>query len=349
MSACPRILLVEDDPDTADLIRQTLADHFGSECVVHCSTVNEALARDVTAIDLVLTDMNLPDGTGLDVLTSQLQYRADLPIVVVTAESILDNALSAIRQGAYDYIVKTGDYLFAIPVIVEKNLAMWRTKQENARLQNRLQSTLEEVRVKNRQLEEAVHKLESMASKDPLTSLANRRAFGQVMQRCFAEASRYEHDLACTMIDLDGFKHLNDTLGHPAGDEMLLRTARVLEANCRCSDIAGRFGGDEFILVMPQTDRRTAEQAAGRIVDEFLLSARGMLGTGDLADRVGISMGIATLRTSNAANPEQLIAHADHALYRAKQSTETHLMSYCPTESGPATIASAEVAIRNEG
>ena len=137
-------LIVDDEPDIRDLLEITLT-RMG---ITTYTAPDLASARELLQQhnpQLCLTDMNLPDGTGLDVLTSQLQYRADLPIVVVTAESILDNALSAIRQGAYDYIVKTGDYLFAIPVIVEKNLAMWRTKQENARLQNRLQSTLSSI------------------------------------------------------------------------------------------------------------------------------------------------------------------------------------------------------------
>jgi two-component system cell cycle response regulator len=328
----PRILLVEDDPDTADRIRQTLTDHFGSDCVTHCATMAEALAEDEQAIDLVLTDMTLPDGSGLDLLTRLLDRRADLPVVLVTESSIHERALAAIRQGAYDYIAKAGDYLSAILVIVEKNLTIWKTKQENARLHDRLKRTLEELRVKNSQLEELVLQLKTVAAKDPLTGLANRRAFGQAMEQCFAEACRYGHDLACIMIDLDGFKNLNDTLGHPAGDEMLQRTARVLKETCRRSDIAGRFGGDEFILLMPQTDMSTARQAARRILDQFVRSARDMLGDSETADRISISMGLATLHDSKPADPEQLIAHADAALYSAKQSRGTNIMGYQPQD-----------------
>lgn len=324
----PRILLVEDDPDTADLMVETLADHFGSGGVRHCNTVNKAITCDVNAIDIVLTDMNLPDGSGLDVLTKLLHRRPDLPVVVVTAEGVLDNALAAIRKGAYDYIVKAGDYLFAIPVVVEKNLAIWRTKQENQLLQEQLQKTLEEVRIKNKQLEEAVNKLETMAATDPLTGLANRRAFNQAMQRCFAEAGRYEHDLACIMVDLDGFKNLNDSLGHPAGDEALQRTARVLEAHCRRSDIAGRYGGDEFILLLPQTDLATAEQVANRIFEQFTQAVDTIFGNTVQRTALSMSMGVATLRQSRPLTPEQLIAHADHALYRAKQSGKTQIVSY---------------------
>ena len=324
----PSLILVEDDPNIAAAICEKLVDHFGPDCVDHYGTVGGALSCDVERIDLVLTNMNLPDGSGLDLLSQLLERRADLPVVMVTDEGILENALTAIRCGAYDYILKAGDYLFAIPVVVEKNLAIFKTKQENARLHDQLTQTVEQVRVKNRQLEQMVSKLEAMAATDPLTGLANRRAIGDAVQRCFAEASRYQHDLACIMIDLDGFKRLNDTLGHQAGDELLVNTARVLGANCRRSDLAGRFGGDEFVLLLPQTDLPTAEQVAQRICEQFEISAKAMLEDLDLFERVTMSIGVSTLYHSRPSNPEQLVAHADHALYRAKQNGAVRIMSY---------------------
>ncbi len=150
-------------------------------------------------------------------------------MILVTGEGIIENAARAIRQGAYDYIVKAGDYLFAIPLMVEKNLAIWQTKQENLRLQEQLTRTLEEVSVKNKQLEAAVKQLAAMAATDPLTGLANRRTLALTMERSFAEAVRYGHDLACIMIDLDGFKLLNDTLGHQRGDGILEAVATILK------------------------------------------------------------------------------------------------------------------------
>ena len=326
----PRILLVEDDPDTALLIQETLHDHFAAGCVHHCSSIARALATDLQQIDFVLSDMNLPDGTGLELLSKLLARRKDLPIVIVTGEGILDNALKAISDGAYDYVVKAGDYLFAIPIIVEKNLATWKMKQENIRLHEQLAHTLEEVRVKNDQLEEAVEKLEMMASTDPLTGIANRRAFNQAMERRFAEAMRHDHDLAMIMIDLDGFKQLNDRLGHQAGDLILQRTGRILEANCRRSDLAGRFGGDEFVILLPETDLSTARVAAERIKDEFEHAAAAMLAHANPPVPVSMSIGISCLRHSQPVNPDQLVAHADEALYKAKATGKTRIIIYNP-------------------
>ena len=324
----PRILLIEDDPDTALLIQETLHDHFGSGCVRHCASVARALSADVAAFDIVLSDMNLADGTGLDVLSKLLARRKDLPIVLVTGEGIIDNALRAISCGAYDYVVKTGDYLFAIPIVVEKNLAIWRTKEENVRLHSQLGRTLEEVRIKNEQLEEAVAKLETMASTDPLTGIANRRAFNQAMERRFAEAMRYDHDLAVVMIDLDGFKQLNDRMGHQAGDLILQRTGRILEANCRRSDLAGRFGGDEFVILLPETDLQTARIVAERVKDEFELTSQTMLSHMTPPVAVSMSIGISCIRHSRPVNPDQLIGHADEALYRAKAAGKTQIVIY---------------------
>lgn len=338
-----QILLIEDDPDTGALIRETLEDHFGVGCVMRCETCAQASNANLEHIDIVLSDMNLPDGSGLIVLSNLLKRRPDLPIVLVTGEGILENALAAISRGAYDYIVKAGDYLWSLPLVVEKNLAIWRTKKENLRLQEELSLTLDEVRVKNDQLQVAVHQLETMALTDPLTGLANRRAFNESIERCFHEAERYGHDLACLMIDLDGFKPINDTLGHPRGDQLLIAVGKVLQANSRKSDICGRFGGDEFVVLLPQTDEGTARTVAHRINEQFLTAASNLFAGTEMTGRVGMSMGLACLQTSRTTSSEQLIAHADHALYRSKQAGRGRLTLYRPTD--PADAANTKVQI----
>jgi len=340
-----KFLLVEDDPDAAMLICETLEDHFGKQCVKHVDTIARAIAAEVADVDMVISDMNLPDGMGLEVIDKLLARRPDLPIIMVTGEAVLELALDAIRKGAYDYVVKAGDYLFAVPVVVEKNMAIWRTKQENIELNEKMTRMLEEVRVKNQQLEEAVDKLETMAATDPLTGLHNRRAFHKVMEQRFAETQRHRYDLACLMIDLDGFKQLNDTLGHQAGDGLLQRASRVLEANCRRSDVAGRYGGDEFIVIFPQTDEATARQIAQRIADEF-----NRLGTASYeredgsTGRVTMSMGLATYQHTRPANPDQMVAFADHALYRAKAEGKTCLRMYQPASQHAAKSSGQSVA-----
>lgn len=319
----PNILLVEDDPDTAELIRETLNDHFGVDNLTHAPTVADALNQDLITFDLVLSDMNLPDGHGLELLDRLLTRRKDLPVIMVTSESDLELATRCIRKGAYDYVVKAGDYLFTIPLIVEKNLAVWQIKVQNLHLHHELEQTLEELRIKNQQLEEAVTKLEAQASTDPLTQLANRRHIQTALERSFSEASRYNTDLAGVMIDLDGFKQLNDTLGHQEGDHLLQIMARVLQANCRRCDIAGRYGGDEFVLLMPHTDPVIAQQVAHRIKMQFVEAARSSFPD---FDGINLSIGIACTSLSRPASADQLVALADAALYRAKQAGKARII-----------------------
>ncbi len=339
MDKQPRLLLIEDDPDTASLIAEALTDHFGEGCVQCHATVAEARTAEIERIDLVICDMNLPDGSGLDVLDDMLARQSDLPVVFVTAEGILDNAVAAIRRGAYDYIVKTGDYLFSIPLIVEKNLAIWKTKHENQQLQEQLAKTLDQVRVKNTQLEEAVEQLQTMAATDPLTGLANRRAFADALSRALAEASRSGHELACIMIDVDGFKKFNDTYGHQQGDALLQGVAHLLLRCCRRSDVAGRFGGDEFIILLPQSDAAKAGQVAQRILAGFVDELRAISDDPTIEGATTLSMGLATLSPREGMTPEQLIANADEALYVAKQAGKNRLVVYDAAPPGQAVSA----------
>jgi len=335
----PKLLLIEDDLDTAELIQECLEDHFSEQCVTTASRLDDARAMDLSIFELILSDMNLPDGSGLELLEEILSLRPDMPVVFVTGEGILENAIRAIRQGAYDYIVKAGDYLFAIPLVVEKNLTLWRVKRDNERLQAELEEKLEEINDKNRQLEDAVNQLETMAATDPLTGLFNRRAFTTTIHRSFAHAHRHEHDLSCVMVDLDGFKMLNDTMGHPDGDEMLQLAAKVMEANCRQSDSLGRFGGDEFIILMPETSIDTAEAVAQRVLSQFEIDAQRILSGRGFGGQLTMSMGIASLQASRGTTPEQLIAAADHALYAAKAAGKGRIRCHTATMTRPGDMS----------
>jgi len=325
----PRLLLIEDDPDTAELMRECIEDHFGAGVVRHVTALAPARAYDLDQIDLVICDMNLPDGLGLELLPEMLRKRPGLPVVFVTAEGILENAIRAVQQGAYDYVVKAGDYLFSLPVIIEKNLALYRIKCQNAQL-------LEEVRIKNQQLQGMVDQLAAIAATDPLTGLANRRSFNEALERQLAEANRRGDDLALMLMDLDGFKQLNDTLGHPQGDAMLMLAAKVLMANCRASDVAGRFGGDEFVLLLCHTDFEEAMTVGRRVTEQFADDAAATLAGAEFTGRVTMSLGLTTLRRGGATGVEQLISQADHAMYAAKAQPRTQVIAYPDQSAVPA-------------
>jgi diguanylate cyclase (GGDEF)-like protein len=212
-----------------------------------------------------------------------------------------------------------GDYLFTIPLVVEKNLAVAKIKRENEELRMEVELALAQVREKNTQLEQSLKKVEEMAATDALTGLYNRRHFGKALEQCFAEAQRYEKDLSCLMIDLDSYKKLNDTYGHQVGDQLLILAGRVITANKRVMDIAARYGGDEFVLLLPHAGAEEAAVVAGRIAEEFFRSSATLLKR-DASMGVTMSIGIGSLKANRPVHADQLLSFADAALYQSKEA-----------------------------
>lgn len=171
----------------------------------------------------------------------------------------------------------------------------------------------------NADLEERVRRrtdqLREMALRDPLTGLHNRRHFDEVLSRSVSEARRYGTPLSCLMIDLDDFKAVNDRFGHPVGDRALILAAQTIATQLRASDVAARFGGDEFVVLLPQTDCRQAEVLSRRIADAYKTRLCESL------PRVsgGLSIGVAALADTSSNAPDVLLRAADRALYHAKQ------------------------------
>lgn len=180
----------------------------------------------------------------------------------------------------------------------------------------RLNSELEE-RVKKRTaaLERANHRFKELAAMDSLTGLYNRRHFNDLLGKFFAESTRYHTDLTCVMIDLDNFKRVNDSLGHQLGDDLLKMTARVIKDCIRESDVAVRYGGDEFIVLMPQTASDDARTSAERIIETFRRDLARELPEASIAS---LSIGLASRASDQPFEPEQLVQLADEALYLAK-------------------------------
>ncbi len=314
---CPRILIVDDDADQRELIADSLLLYFAQatpDRVRGVGSVEECRQADLTDVEVVLLDYNLPDGTGLDALESILS-RADLPIIFVTGQNVIATAAEALRRGAQDYVVKAGDYLFAVPLMVEKAINQHRIRMDNTRLQAQLQATAEELRVKNLQLQESLHEKERLASTDYLTGLINRRHFVELLERHFSEAKRYHFDLTCVMLDLDHYKALNDTLGHQMGDKVLVATAETIRKSLRASDIAARYGGDEFVLLLPHTSVDFAVTVVDRIRREIAVIGQQYTHVGK---SVTASIGLSNLKLDDPPSADVLVAMADRALYAAK-------------------------------
>lgn len=222
-----------------------------------------------------------------------------------------------------DFLVASEAELRALPLVLEKCLAQQRVKQENEKLQQDLGCSLNELAFKNDQLRSANSKLAAMARTDDLTGLYNRRYLNERLDHAWARAERSRRPLAFMMIDLDRFKAINDNLGHQQGDKELRRAAMVIEANCRQVDVTARYGGDEFCVLMPNTEIEQAILVSQRILRQYIYSGRVKC---EGVPPPGMSIGIAHVDLSRPTNAQQLIQHADEAMYAAKSDATTGVM-----------------------
>ncbi len=186
--------------------------------------------------------------------------------------------------------------------------------------------TLRQLRKSQEAISRKNKELEALATQDPLTGLANRRALMENFERQFAKAARESRELSCVMVDIDHFKHINDTLGHAAGDEVICAVANTLFQTYREYDFVGRYGGEEFVVVLPDNGMQNALSIAER-----LRSAIAALADDPLvpASKLSASFGVATL-DNRVENYMALLEHADQALYAAKQGGRNRVMAYDP-------------------
>jgi diguanylate cyclase (GGDEF)-like protein len=178
------------------------------------------------------------------------------------------------------------------------------------------------------ELREAVRELEQLSTTDVLTGLANRRAFYRQLENDYAHAAAYRGELGLLMMDLDGFKQINDTYGHDVGDDVLIT---VGEAIMSCSDsnmTPARLGGDEFVILIRHLSVQECSDIAASISEAFAALLADRLSRFDPIPAVTLSLGLASLRDSNAEGGEILMAMADIALYRAKSRGRSCLVVY---------------------
>lgn len=176
----------------------------------------------------------------------------------------------------------------------------------------------EKVKQRTRELEESNAELKLLASVDPLTKLYNRRYFTSSSQQVLQISKRNKTPLAIIMLDIDDFKHINDTYGHQSGDEVIAFVATVLLDLTRKSDIACRFGGEEFVILLPDTDMNGAYTIAEKIrvrIEEQVLN----LATQERIS-ISVSLGVAEFQAQSDSSLDDIIKKADGAMYRAKQS-----------------------------
>ena len=311
-----KLLIIDDDADQRSLTSEVLEDRFGARCVIGVGSGAEAMNQQLGNFDLILCDWNLPDTNGLELL-EKIKQKCETPVIMVTGENVSEFAAEAIRRGATDYVVKVENYFFTIPLVVQKNLTTAKLARENTMLRRELEISLASVKESNQQLQNALYQVEQMAATDALTGLFNRRHFNIVIEQLFSESLRYEKDLACALIDLDEYKQLNDNYGHQTGDQVLVAVGEILRRTARKSDIAARYGGDEFVLLLPNSDGQEASRLMARVRDDYRRQTADMLKSNR---GLSMSVGIASMVANQPASAAEFLAAADSALYQSKHS-----------------------------
>jgi diguanylate cyclase (GGDEF)-like protein len=329
----PGILIVESDPEVAELLASAMGvgrdegqglfacDPPRSGCVI-VESIASLHRLDLRRFGAALVASVMHDGCGLDVLAYLRGLAPTLPIVVVGAVADSTIAPEAIRGGACEFVLLTGYEHVTIPLAVRKAIVHRQLRHDNEQLQQTLTRSMAELAEMNRRLEKSVARLEDVARTDDLTGLTNRRWLNALLESRWAESERHDLDLGFLMIDLDGFKGLNDTLGHHRGDEVLRQVGALLTETCREIDVAARYGGDEFCVLLPHADLQATMAVARRIAERFENSLADWKLEGS---SVGVSIGAAHRSLSGAASPQELIRHADEAMYAAKKQGR-HLM-----------------------
>jgi diguanylate cyclase len=305
-----RLLIVEDDLPSARSLREMLEHSDDPHFSIRHVTSAQAACDAVRAgdIDVVMLDLGLPDAKDLQALVRLEASVHEIPVIVLTGRSEKSLASDALQFGAEDYLHK-GEIGFdslirSIRYAVERH----RGVRDLARVK--------------KELESANRDLERLTLIDPLTELLNRRGLQQALSREVQHLARGVTGSAVLVIDLDDFKQINDSLGHAAGDVVLKEVGRRLRASVRGVDYVGRVGGDEFMLVLPETDppevTRVAERIRLAVATAIIQHSTGT---------VTLTASIATmLLTSDTPAVDQILARAHLLLDRAKREGKNRVV-----------------------
>ncbi|NDP49105.1 MAG: GGDEF domain-containing response regulator [Sulfuriferula multivorans] len=300
-------ILIVDDLETNVLLLEHMLSEAGYRCVT--STMDPHVVCDLhraNHYDLILLDLQMPGMDGFQVMECLKEIEPDgyLPVLAITAQP--GHKLRALQAGAKDFIAKPFDFMEA-----------------RTRIHNML-----EVRLLYKQLEQYSHALESMAMHDALTGLPNRRLLTDRVSLAIAHAHRNKSAMAVMYLDLDGFKQINDSLGHDVGDMLLTIVADRLEAAVRQEDTVARMGGDEFVIGLWEiSDADGVASLASKVIQALSQPYRIQGRDVSMTASVGVSM-----YPMHGDEVETLMKSADLALYEAKHSGKNNYRIAARTE-----------------
>lgn len=287
-----RVLVVDDEPEIAQY-HALILENAGM--VTRTTDVLETVLDVVGEFkpDLVLMDMYMPRCSGYDMakLIRQVPDYVGLPIVFLSSETDRKKQFSAMRVGVEGFLTKPIDPEYLVTSVALR---------------------AERMRV-----------LRSLMMRDSLTGLFNHTAIAQFLDSAIGRARRQNHSVCFAMIDVDRFKSINDSYGHPVGDQVLLALARVLQQRLRDTDLVGRYGGEEFAVIMHDVMLEKAEQTMQQLREDF---SKVLFHSGDVDFFCTFSCGVAAFPQLRCV--ETLIEAADKAMYQAKHSGRNRVVIY---------------------
>lgn len=288
------VLIVDDLRTNAMALARMLEPEWQTQAAFDGPTALQMAAAKPPP-DLILLDIKMPGMDGYEVCRrlKESPETDDIPVIFITAANREENEAYGLSLGAVDYIAKPVN-----PPIVK------------ARIRNHIA------------LRTALSELQHLAARDQLTALYNRRKLDESFEFEVARAERYNRPLSVILFDIDHFKVINDTHGHQAGDAALAGTGQWLQTALRTSDIPGRWGGEEFLVICPETGLETAAQLAERLRQDYAVQ------TFFKDQSLTASFGAAAHRKGRAA--KDILLHADEALYRAKNGGRNRVEQEAP-------------------
>ena len=336
LSSPPRVLLIDPSDSRRALISDALRTHAAAREII---TSQDSSLPDPLGVDIALCSAGRSRDTRFHALDNLLAARPAMPTIFLAPADDPASAHAALRRGAADAVVCAPGYLEQVPLRVS---TAWMHARQHQQLSQRvatLAQSFELIERDNAELKRLLAQFQSLAATDALTGLPNRRALAARLDQTMSLAERLNADVSVMMIDLDGFKLVNDTLGHEIGDELLRAVAVVLRQVLRRSDIAARLGGDEFVVVMPHTSSHRAELVARRIQQQFARFAAPLESTlaqarqaravvtvvrstrpaSEEGTLIGMTVGIASRADHPNLAPAELLAIADQAMYDGKR------------------------------
>ncbi|MGH7169421.1 MAG: GGDEF domain-containing response regulator [Gemmataceae bacterium] len=344
------LLIVDDEPYILPTLTALLASDYNVYTADGPEAAQALFARQ--AIDVILTDQKMPRQTGIQLLEWVRENHPRTVRLLMTGYAELEDAINAINRGqVYHYLLKpwrTEELLQILRNAAEKrqlehsrDQLLGQLQELNGELENRVSERTRALQDANQLLEQQARELKRLALTDPLTGLFNRRAMEEQARFELKRHSRYPSPLTIGLIDIDCFKEINTRYLLPGGDEALKGLARLLTTSLREVDSVGRIGGDEFLIVAPETNEEGAKRLAERIRATV---ADTPIPYGEHRIHLSVSVSFAVAEVEVSADFETMYRLAAVAIKDAKDKGR-NCFAVCRVEEVP--VANAECGMQN--